>query len=380
MNTMSVFTIWAALMALTTLVLLTRPWRLGTAGDAGGKSAPLSMSTTLGLVILIPLATGMLYGFLGNRMALAVADGSDRQGLHPTGTAEIDRMVQSLARKLEKNPEDAKGWAMLARSWKVMGRYGEAEQAFARAGQVVEGDADLLTEYADVVAMRNGGQLAGKAADLVNKALAVAPDHPTALWMAGTAAYQRKDYVTARQDWLRLLKLLPADSPDREVIRANLEEIRLLRGEPRERAVQEPRTTVTDQVAHGESVGAKTSPPVSSGRSAIRGTVRLAPQLAAKVSPDDAVFVFARTVDGPHMPLAVLRARAADLPLDFVLDSSNAMNPEMTLEKAGMVVVEARVSKHGDAKLQPGDLLGMRNGVKVGAKGTAIVIDQVKPL
>jgi cytochrome c-type biogenesis protein CcmH len=111
--------------------------------------------------------------------------------------------------------------------------------------------------------------------------------------------------------------------------------------------------------------------------SAIHGTVRLAPQMMKSAAPDDAVFVFARAVEGSRMPLAVLRARVADLPLDFVLDSSNAMNPERTLEQAGIVVVEARVSKHGDAKSQPGDLLGQRDRVKVGARGVAVVIDKV---
>ncbi len=113
------------------------------------------------------------------------------------------------------------------------------------------------------------------------------------------------------------------------------------------------------------------------GASAISGTVRLAPQMMKAVAPDDAVFVFARTVGGSRMPLAVLRARGADLPLDFVLDSSNALNPDRTLEKAGIVVVEARVSKRGDARAQPGDLLGQLDGVKAGTNGVAVVIDKV---
>jgi cytochrome c-type biogenesis protein CcmH len=169
-----------------------------------------------------------------------------------------------------------------------------------------------------------------------------------------------------------LLAQLPAQSPDGNVIRANLEEIRILTAGAKKpdaaaRAAQAKATGNVDQAA----AGAKTAP------SAISGTVRLAPQMMKAVSPDDAVFVFARTVGGSRMPLAVLRARASDLPLDFVLDSSNALNPERTLEKAGRVVVEARVSKRGDARAQPGDLLGQLDGVKAGANGVAVVIDKV---
>lgn len=370
MNNMNTFILLSALLGLLSLSLILRPWQLrrATVSHGGVRSS----RTALALALLIPLAVGGIYAGLGNPAGLQSGDGDGLQGAHRTGAADIERMVQGLAQKLEKNPDDPKGWIMLARSWKVMGRYGEAEQAFARAGKMVGRDADLLAEYADVVAMRDGGRLAGKASDLVNRALALDPNHLTALWMAGTAAYQRKDYSSARRNWERVLKKLPADSADRKVILANLDEIRILRGEaPGLVRAESPKLV---------QVASKTDTPTdnpASARLAIGGTVRLAPSLASKVSLDDAVFVFARPATGSRMPLAVLRARVSDLPMDFVLDSSNAMSREHTLERAGVVVVEARISKHGDAKSQPGDLIGMRAGVEVGAKGVAILIDQV---
>jgi cytochrome c-type biogenesis protein CcmH len=370
MNSEQVFLLFAAALALATLGLFLRPSRIGSL--AAARETMPSFKTALGLAALIPLAAGGLYAVLGNRAALQGPDNGAQQAPHQTGGAEVERMVRSLAGKLEKNPDDAKGWAMLARSFKVMGRYGEAEQAFAKAGSVVEGSADVLTEYADVVAMRNGGRMAGKPEELVKKALALEPDHPTALWMAGTAAYQRKDYRDARRDWERLLKQLPAQSADGQVIRANLDELRILGGEAAKPGAVAGMAVPAIAAKGDAAAGAKAGAP-----SAVRGTVRLAPGMRQTVSPDDAVFVFARPLDGSRMPLAVLRARVADLPMDFVLDSSNAMNPDRTLEKAGIVVVEARVSRHGDAKSRPGDLLGQRDRVKVGSKGVAIVIDQV---
>jgi cytochrome c-type biogenesis protein CcmH len=375
----------AALLAFVTVALLLRPilgpmvrpmlrLLLRRSRPAAAAQSVRSLQTALSLMVVIPAAAAVLYVALGNRAALQAHDPEAQQAAHPTGAADVKRMVQSLARKLEKNPDDLKGWAMLARSWKVMGRYGEAEQAFAKAGKLAEGDPDVLTEYADVVAMRNGGRLAGKSEDLVNKALQLDPNHTTALWMAGTAAYQRKDYPAARRQWERLLAQIPGKSSDREVIRANLEEIRILSGESR--AIEVAGTAATS-VPRPPGRGKASVSAADVAPSAIHGTVRLAPQILKSASPDDAVFVFARPVEGSRMPLAVLRARVADLPLDFVLDSSNAMNPERTLEQAGVVVVEARVSKHGDAKSQPGDLLGQLDRVKVGAKGVAVVIDKV---
>lgn len=349
------FIVAASLMLLATLALLLRPWAHLRAAAAGSVELP-RRSTSLALAVALPLAAGLLYGLLGNRAALEYRA---PEAVHGDKTVDVQAMVDGLARKLEKNPDDPKGWLMLARSWKVMGRYGEAEQAFAKAGAVVEQDADLLAEYADVAAMGHGGQLDGKPLALVRKALALDPDHSTALWMAGTAAYQHKQYAEARRHWLRLLDKLPVDSQDREVIRANLEEIRLLLGEQAGKNEAKP-------AAPAAAAEAKTN--AASEATAIRGSVKLAPALAKQVGPDDAVFVFARPEDGPRMPLAVLRAKASELPLDFELDPG----------KAGPVVMEARISKHGDAKAQPGDLIGQRGGVKAGARGVMVLVDQVK--
>jgi cytochrome c-type biogenesis protein CcmH len=95
------------------------------------------------------------------------------------------------------------------------------------------------------------------------------------------------------------------------------------------------------------------------------------------VKPEDLVFVFARAVDGPPMPLAVLRARAADLPLAFALNDSMAMASGMTVSAHPRVVVTARVAKSGGAKPAPGDLQGASGPVANDASGVSVLIDQV---
>ena len=77
------------------------------------------------------------------------------------------------------------------------------------------------------------------------------------------------------------------------------------------------------------------------------------------------------------MPLAVKRARAADLPMNFTLDDGDAIPGGPTLSSAQSVMVEARVSKSGDAKQKPGDLAGAIAQVKPGTKGLRITIDRV---
>ena len=109
----------------------------------------------------------------------------------------------------------------------------------------------------------------------------------------------------------------------------------------------------------------------------VRGTVRLAPGLKKEVKPDDVVYVFARAVDGPPMPLAVLRARAAELPLAFNLNDSMAMARGLTVSAHPRIVVTARVAKSGSAKPAPGDLEGKSAPVANDAAGVNVLIDSV---
>ena len=117
----------------------------------------------------------------------------------------------------------------------------------------------------------------------------------------------------------------------------------------------------------------------STASTAITGRLTLSPELAAKVPPSDTVFVFARNPQGSRVPLAVQRAKVADLPLSFKLDDSMAMSPEFKLSSASEVRIEARVSRSGSATPSPGDLIGVGPVVKPGANQVAVQIDQVRP-
>lgn len=133
----------------------------------------------------------------------------------------INQMVDRLAARLKENPEDLAGWARLARAYKVQNRLDEAIAAYAKTGKLLDTDPDLLTQYADALAMRNKSLL-GEPGELVKKALAIAPKHPMALMMAGQAAYQGGNYASAIGHWKNVLSVLPANSPDIELIKAEI--------------------------------------------------------------------------------------------------------------------------------------------------------------
>lgn len=306
--------------------------------------------SAIALSLALPLAAALLYAWLGNPAGLKPPQ--VQQPGHEVTQAQIEQMVAALAARLEQHPEDVNGWVMLARSYKLMRRFDEAEKAFSHIGDALNSDPVLLTEYADLLATRAGGNLTGKPSALVDEALKLDPENPKALWLAGTAAFNRGDYLGAGRYWESLLKLLPPESEDAKSIAAAIAEAR--------------------QKSGGKPAADKG---VVSGKT-VSGRVSLSPALAKKLRPSDTLFIFARAVNGPRIPLAVLRAHAGALPLTFTLDDSLAINPELKLSGANQVKIEARISKSGNATPESGDLVGESAAVKPGAKGVGIVIER----
>jgi cytochrome c-type biogenesis protein CcmH len=276
--------------------------------------------------------------------------------------AEHIEMIKALSARLEQNPNDGKGWAMLARSYAVMGRYNEALPAYEKAANLVKNDPVLLVDYADVLALVNGKNLQGKPLELIQSALVLDPNNIKGLNLIGSAAYQAGDYPHAIDYWEKLLQLLPPDSPNAKKINNSIANARAHEAGKQTQSLQ----------AQGEAQPA-------AGGAQISGVVRLSPALAGKVSPADTVFVFAKAMSGPPMPIAVIRAQVKDLPQKFVLNDSMAMTPTMKLSNFKEVVVSAKISKSGNAAQQSGDLRGEVASVKVGTDNVQLVIDKIVP-
>lgn len=276
---------------------------------------------------------------------------------------QFDELVAGLRARLEADPSDAQGWVLLARTYYELERYAEAAQAFAQASALMPEDAGILVDYADALAAAHGRRLSGAPAALVERALALDPNHVKGLWLAGTAAFQSEDYPRALQYWERLRAQVPDGSRLAQVIDANLDSVRERLGLP--------------VLATAADASAAEAPAEDPAPASISGTVALAPALAGKVAPGDTVFVFARAAEGPPMPLAVVRRPARDLPFEFTLDDSMAMTPQARLSNHAEVLVAARISKAGSVTPRAGDLEARPVVARVGASGPiSILIDQ----
>jgi cytochrome c-type biogenesis protein CcmH len=290
------------------------------------------------------------------------------------GPQQIQAMVDQLAARLEKNPNDAQGWVMLARSYTVLGRFEQALPAYAKAVELVPANAQILSDYADTVAATKGTANNPQSIALIDRALAIDPKHPKALALAGTVAFERADYVKAIADWQKIVDQLPPGNEFAERIQSSI-------GEARERATAAgvalpPVAPASAAVARAPGGSTTATAKNAANAGSVSGVVTLDPALAAQAAPDDAVFVFARPTGG-RMPLAVLRKTVRDLPLTFTLDDSMAMSPAAKLSSATQVTIGARVSKSGTALPQPGDLAGETTGVAPGATGVAVRIGSV---
>ena len=330
-------------------------------------AVPRNPSKVLALVltVLLPLGSVLLYLQLGNSKALmpqqaelSVADGF--------GVIRSEAALQDLEAKLVKFPENPDGWLQLGRSYTELKRYSDATRAYEHLVKLVPNEAQLWTDYADAYAMDHGQTLLGEPTKFLGKALAIDANNTTALALSGSAAMERGDYVAAITHWQKLVALLPADYQDIQMIKDG---------------VKQAREFLTMQ-AGGKAKLAQLDKGVAAVKTvasaqAITGKVSLSKELLSKVSPDDIVFILARAAEGPKMPLAVLRKQVKDLPLEFSLDDSMAMQPQLKLSGFAQVVVVARVSKSGTPMAQPGDAEGMSATIKPGTKGLNIVINQL---
>ena len=337
----------------------------GAAGVAPATHPPRK-AAALAVALLIPLAAGLAYWKLGNPGALTEV--ANEAG-HTVSREQVEAMVEKLAQKMEQSPQDAEGWALLGRSLAVLGRFDRSAQAYGRAVALQPKDADLLSDYADALAMSRGRKLAGEPFDAVKRALAEDPQHVKSLALAGSAEFEAGRYRAAVGYWERILKIVPADSEFGRTVATSIDEARTLAG------AAPAKGGAKDKAA--AKANAKAESAQAPAGKAVSGVVALAPGLKDKVAPGDTVFVLARPADGSRMPLAVARTTVAALPYRFTLDDSMAMAPGATISSRDKVVVVARVSKSGNAQPKAGDLEGVSAPVAPGTANLEVVLSRV---
>ena len=330
-----------------------------------GRRWPPALLTTF----LLLLFAGGWYGLSGSWKA---------QQQLASGAAQEDQvaaMVQKLQDRLQQQPDDPEGWAMLGRSYFVTQKFTDAAKAYgeanARAGQP---NPEWLAGQGEALAFARDRDLQGTPLQLFERALAIAPDYGKALWYAGMAAAQAGDMATAKARWGKLLAQPDLPQQMREVLQAHLQE---LDGQPAGPAMASAGAPVAGPDA-GQGAGQPAQLPAAGP--ALKLHVSLAPDVAGKIPPGAVLFVFAKAEQGPPMPLAVQRLPGQTLPADIKLDDSMAMAPSLRLSTFDRYIVTARLSGGGGAQAQSGDLEGILHVQRSQAgKPLELLIDHVVP-
>lgn len=309
---MAVFLALSLLLGLLVLATLLRPlW-------------PQARGVALGIGLVVLASAALLYRLLGTPQAL---DAATRQT--PATLAEA---VAQLQAALARDPQQPEGWALLGQAYQHMNQPIQAAEALARAAALAPDNPDILTEAAQARALAAPERgFDARAIAWLEAALKANPAHQRARWLLGVAQRQRGENAQAAATWEPLLAQV--DATTAASLRAEINVARQQAGLPPLTAPAAPAPLLVAQV-------------------------RLDPALATRVrlQPQASVFVIARQVGGPPMPVAVQKHPASALPLTVRLSDADSPMPTLTLSQLREVELVARLSISGQAARQDGDL------------------------
>jgi cytochrome c-type biogenesis protein CcmH len=201
-------------------------------GDAASTPPRRGRGAAIAAVFAIPLCALALYFIVGNPLAIMYRQG-EGDAAHDVSAQQVEALVERLATRMRESPDDPEGWKLLARSYGALGRFNQAAQAYANAAARLPGDAGLLADYADTLAMAQGRRLLGEPETIIARALAADPGNLKAHSLASSAAFEKKDYAEAILHLEGVLPLVRSDPDSTREIQARIAELRSLAGAAR---------------------------------------------------------------------------------------------------------------------------------------------------
>lgn len=345
---MTAFVLVCVAMVLAALAWITLPlWRPGIVIDADASRRERRTAGTLVIVAVSALA-GLMYWQLSN-WSWNAADVAAKQ------SATVDAMLAQLEAKLRIDPSDVEGWLMLGRSNYQLERFAPAVDAYQHAYDLTHGqNLDAIIGLGESLALLDENSLTGRAGQLFEAALSIAPDNPKALWYGSVAALQAGNVRLGRD---RLQALVNQNPPPQ--LRSILE-----------RQVQALNEELGEEPSNADGATAKV----------IKVAVTIAPAIQQQLKGPTPLFILARDPAGGGPPLAVQRHTSAELPLSVELSAADAMVPTRTIDGVPRVRVVARVSLSGAPLEHSGDFFGEADYDFAKDTGTLhILIDRTVP-
>ena len=306
------------------------------------------------VVVLIPFSAFYLYSVIGSPEGQDVALFLESQD-QSFDQAELESMAEKVIEHLAENPEDTQALSMLARTYQALHKFDEAANAWERAYQLDPNNPAILVDYAESRGLAARGNLSGEPTELINRALELDPNHGKGLALGGTAAFAAGSYQLAIDRWTQLMKANLVDEQLVQTLQSGIAEAKI-------RLVQSGQEVNVEEVISEGSFAQE-------GGTIFSGVVRISNDLRSQVGSQDVVFIYARSVEGPPMPIAAMRIPANQLPFSFAFDDSSSLMPSRQLSDFSEFIVGARISKSGNAIRASGDLesstLVVRQGTNI---------------
>lgn len=262
----------------------------------------------------------------------------------------LQEIIQGMQYQLQRNPQQPEGWFTLGVAYAQAEMLPPALVAFERAWRLKPEETRYALTLAQARLFSNQGRLDDFSRKLLATVVQREPSHEGALLLLGLGAWRSGDAATAVPALEQLVKA-------RQEHAAN----------DNSPAMQEVAKALADARAQLSS-----GPAAASARLVV--SVQADKAVVGKFAADDVVYVFARALQGPPMPLAVVRRKASELPLTLELDDANSMMPQRPLSSVQEIVVEARISRHGAPEKRPGDIEAVAVPVRQGAAAQTVTL------
>ncbi|HQQ74940.1 MAG TPA: hypothetical protein PK031_07285, partial [Pseudomonadales bacterium] len=287
-------------------------------------------------LLAVAIGSLALYRYLGSLQAIEITELGQAVFSRQLPAEEQVKQQEILLAELDdwlgNHPEDDRFIYMRARLLSEAGVWDRAVSDYRYLVSRFPEQDNMLAEYAQVLFLQNQRVMTPDVLAFLKQTLQVNPHNITALGLLGMAAFEQKDYRGAVDFWQRLLRVIPAGTPQAE--------------------------TIAEGVARAKDMGGL------SDASVVVPDIRLSVQVkmvaAAQATPDETVFVLLRAVNGPRMPLAAVKTTVAALVQPIVLDTATSpMRGQLDLTAIESFEVVARLSRSGQPISAAGDWEGI---------------------
>lgn len=334
------------------------------------NSKDLPRWQTVAMVVSSPLLVAFIYSKIGTPQALNLEqtltasthqteDINNLLSRNQLGPKQIQRAIESLRAKVDENPNDIESLSLLANTYLITDQSELAVLTLEKLISLGQTDPDTLIKTADVYTFIEQGVINQRAQQLLETAIAQNSNHPQGLWLLGMAAIQNEQEAQAKEYWSRLLPLV-ANTPQEQQLNSILADLEKRISNADEQAPATTDSEISKNIIEKRpSSESQITAQQENSKPEIKIDVALAQELRESnplITDQDTVFVFARAIDGPKLPLAVKRITVADLPISVTLTEQDAMLPQATIAQFQDIQISAKISKSGNPTIKEGDI------------------------